>query len=405
VQGQRPAACPSAEATAACNEGVSRALTAGTGFPVAPPDSRCTVTTRSAQNPLAADLDDILTRTRDIWEDLRGQRLFITGGTGFFGCWILESLLWANMKLGLQARAVVLTRRPAEVQQTLPRLVLNPAVTLLEGDVRSFAFPSGHFSHIIHAATESTARAPATDPLAVLDTIVGGTRHTLDFAVQCQAHRFLLTGSGAVYGRQPPDLAHVPEEYVGAPDPLDVRSAYGQGKRLAEHLCAQYAHLHSLQPTIARCFALAGPYLPLHADFAFGNFIDDALRGGPIIVSGDGTPVRSYLYAGDLAVWLWTILVRGQSLRPYNVGSDAAVSIAALAHMVAESSTPALPVVIRQTPSPGVPPQRYVPSTRRSQEDLDLREWTDLPTAISKTKAWHVAVGAPQDRPSQLETC
>ena len=243
-------------------------------------------------NPLSADLDHILAHTRDTWEALRGRRLFITGGTGFFGCWLLESFLWANDHLDLGAAAVVLSRNPAAG---------HPAITLHQGDVRDFDFPPGEFARVIHAANDPSTSLAQRSPLAVLDTIVEGTRHTLEFARHCGAPDLLFTSSGAVYGKQPPCLSHVAEDYTGAPDPTSPASLYGEGKRLAELLCVLYNAQHGIRSKIARCFAFIGPYLPLDANFAAGNFIRDALAGGPIHIRGDGTPYRSYLYAANRA--------------------------------------------------------------------------------------------------------
>lgn len=335
----------------------------------------------SSTNPLAADLDHILDHTRDLWDELRGERLFITGGTGFFGCWLMESFLWATDRLNLNSRVTVLTRSPDSFHRKVPHLAGHEAVTVLQGDVRTFDFPSGKFSHIIHAATESSAKLNSENPLLMLDTIVEGTRHTLDFAQACGIKKFLLTSSGAVYGKQPPDLTHIPEDYLGAPDPLDPSSAYGIGKRMAEHLCTIYAHKKSTEMKIARCFAFVGPYLPLDAHFAIGNFIRDALNGGPIIIKGDGTPRRSYLYAADLAIWLWTILFRGQHLRPYNVGSNESFSIAEIARHVAKQFSPKIAVEVRVKADPELV-ERYVPNIQRAKNELGLAAWVPLENSI-----------------------
>jgi dTDP-glucose 4,6-dehydratase len=340
-------------------------------------------------NPLAADLDHVLAHTAGLWEELRGQRIFLTGGTGFFGCWLLESFAWANEKLALGAQALVLSRDPAAFARKVPHLAGHPAIRFHVGDVRTFEFPAGHFSHVIHAATEASAKLNAEKPLEMVDTIVTGTRRTLEFASACGATKFLLTSSGAVYGKQPPDLAHVAEEYGGGPDPLDPASAYGEAKRLAELLCVIHEKQHGLETKIARCWAFVGPYLPLDAHFAIGNFIRDALAGGPIRVNGDGTPYRSYLYAADLAIWLWTILMRGMPRRVYNVGSDAEMTITDLATRVQQALCPSIPVQIARTRKPGCPPARYVPSTRRSREELGLSSSIDITEAIRRTAAWH----------------
>lgn len=337
--------------------------------------------------PLAAnDLDDVVGRVGGLWEQLRGGRIFITGGTGFFGVWLLETFARANRQWALGARAVVLSRDPAAFAARIGPLAGDETIGFVQGDVKEFPFPPGRFSHVIHAATEASARLVEADPLAMLDTIVLGTRRALEFARQCGAQRFLLTSSGAIYGPQPAEMTHIPEEHAGSPDPLSSRSAYGEGKRLAEHLCAIYHDKAGLGATIARCFAFVGPHLPLDRHFAIGNFIRDGLAGGPIRVGGDGTPYRSYLYASDLAAWLWTILLKGEPMRPYNVGSANDLTIAELAAKVAAHFGTA--VEIARGPQRGKPAERYVPSCRRAETELGLRQTVGLDDAIARTVAW-----------------
>lgn len=354
-----------------------------------------TLTRPHSATPVAAppvasqDLNYILQRTEPLWQELRGRRIFITGGTGFFGCWLMESFLAANYAFDLQAQAVVLTRYPQHFRQRCPHLANHSSIELIEGDVRDFAFPPGDFPFVLHAATESVSKSASSLPGEMLSTIVEGTRRCLKFAESRRTKKFLLTSSGAVYGHQPADMTHIPESYSAAPDPLHPASEYAEGKRRAEQLCALTASRNGLQCKIARCFAFVGPHLPLDAHFAIGNFIRDAMRGGPILIHGDGTPMRSYMYAADLAVWLWAILFQAPSLQPFNAGSDQDLSIRDLAETVVSAIQPGVEIRVAQATVLGAALQRYVPSVQLAKEQLNLTVGIPLLSAIQRTAAWY----------------
>jgi dTDP-glucose 4,6-dehydratase len=207
------------------------------------------------------------------------------------------------------------------------------------------------------------------------------TRRVLEFARTHGTSRFLFTSSGAVYGRQPPDLTHIPEDY-----PCEPVTAYGKAKRGSESLCSTYAQKYGFAALIGRLFAFSGPRLPLDRNFALGNFIRDVLAGGPIRIQGDGTPYRSYLYAADLAVWLWTILVDGKSCRPYNIGSGEAVTIADLAGIV--GGMDGVPVQIAKIPVAGTPAERYVPCVQKASQELGLRAVIALQEGVQRMYEW-----------------
>ena len=341
---------------------------------------------RETVQPLPeSDLNHILEHTRDLWEELRGEQLFITGGTGFFGCWLLESFLWANDHLKLGACATVLSRDPEKFIARMPHLARCSDIRWIKGDVCDYEFPQGEFGYVIHAATESSTQLNQNNPQKMFDTIVDGTRRTLEFARTHGTRKFLLTSSGAVYGKQPPELSHIPEDYRGAPDPLDPLSAYGEGKRAAEMLCALAAQKNGIEMKIARCFAFVGPHLPLDAHFAIGNFIRDAIHGGPIVVKGDGTPYRSYLYASDLAIWLWTILFNGINCQAYNVGSEKSLTITETAQMVARCVSSRIIIEIQGKINIHLQAERYVPNIQRAIIELKLKQSIVLENSLKQT--------------------
>jgi len=345
------------------------------------------------------DLAHILIHTRDIFPVLANARLFLTGGTGFFGHWLLESLLYANDELSLNLRATVLTRNAAAFRAKSPHITNHPAIMLLEGDVATFSFPTEPHTHIIHAATDSGGQQSAQSPEQLAASILSGTQHVLDFATQCsspeppshQPIRILYTSTGAVYGRST-TLLHTPESYLETHHPQLPAHSYEAAKLQAEQILLNASTLDPepsrLAPVIARCFAFVGPHLPLDQHFAIGNFLHSALHHQPIHIKGDGTPRRSWLYMADLAIWLWTLLLRAPAGSAYNVGSDEGMTIAEAARLTAATLAPSIPVQIDGTPNPAAPRNSYVPDITRAQRDLNLNVTIPLAEALRRTAAW-----------------
>jgi nucleoside-diphosphate-sugar epimerase len=343
----------------------------------------------SLRTVVAEDLDHVLSHTRDLWEEARGSRFFITGGTGFFGVWLLETLAHANDRLGLKMSAVVLTRNPEAFARKAPHLAARDDIKFLRGDVRSFHLSDENFCYAIHAATDASATLNRENPREMLDSIVSGTAHVLSFARRAKVRKFLFTSSGAVYGKQPAELTHVPETYLGSLDPFQSVSAYGIGKLAAEHLCFLEAMSSGFEAKVARGFAFVGPHLPLDTHFAVGNFLGAVIRGEAPRLTGDGTPRRSYLYASDMAIALWTILFKGKPNRPYNVGSKHDLSIAELAREVCFAlGREDLSLKIPAPKKPIEPIAGYVPDVSRAEQELNLRECVPLRKALRKTAAF-----------------
>jgi len=311
-------------------------------------------------------------------------RLLVTGGTGFVGRSLLRWLAASGGALAA-LRPTLLTRDPHHFRARHPELAAR--VELVAGDVRTFAVPPGGYSHVLHGATDTSPQAHA-HPEVIRETILQGTRQVLEAAGRAGARRLLFLSSGAVYGPQPAHLAQLPEEFEGALDPQDPGTSYGRAKQEAEALCQAWT-APGRSASVARLFAFVGPDLPLDQHFAVGNFLRDALAGRPIEVKGDGTPVRTYLFQEDLAEWTWALLQRGAPGRAYNVGSDQAVDMAALARLVVEVVHPGLEVRVARARADYGGRHRYVPSVQRVKAELGLEVRVGLREALRRTAAAH----------------
>lgn len=298
-----------------------------------------------------------------------GKTIFLTGGTGFFGKSILDMLLRGAFP---RMDWTVLSRDPDGFLRRYPEFAALKQVHFVRGDVKDFSFFRKPFDLILHAATPAVTDMP---PGAMRDVILQGTQRVLEFGHLCGAQKILFASSGAVYGAMPQEISAWREDA-----PCRPVTEYGIAKLEAEAMC----RASGIPAVTARCFAFAGPRLNREIHFAIGNFIRNAMRGEPIVIRGDGTPLRSYLYADELVEWLMTILMQGKDGCCYNVGSPDAVSIGELAQIVAQQFS-GISVEIQKKHRPGDPVDRYVPDVTRAKEELGLQCRITLAEAIRLT--------------------
>ncbi|MDD5698417.1 MAG: NAD(P)-dependent oxidoreductase [Victivallaceae bacterium] len=310
-------------------------------------------------------------------KNIEKKRIFLSGGTGFFGKNLLEYMNTLNANGAWQGELYILSRAPDRFCNNNPGLITLPNLHFIKGDIRNFEYSSlPTFDYVIHAATETDIKFIVEQPDETYSVIVDGTRRILAMGAEKQAKRLLYISSGAVYGVQPPKLPKLSEDY-----PCNPENAYGKGKLDAENMCLA----SGIDTVIARCFTFVGPYFPLEKHFAVGNFISSILNDEDINIHGDGTPYRSYLYATDLAEWLLTILLKGRANEAYNVGSDEAISIAELAKVICKySASGNTQVHIAKKAKAGAVPTRYVPDVSKAFK-LGAKIKVSLEEAIKRT--------------------
>jgi len=317
-------------------------------------------------------------------------KIFITGASGFFGRKILEQIIALN-KCDCNLNVVALSRNLEGVKKYDPSLMSNESIHWIEGDIENFVFPGGDFDLILHMATATSEETfSGMDQLSKLKSLMRGTERILDFAGASKVKKVLFTSSGVVYGDYSSNTmsSSVPEDYLGGPCTIDIASAVGEGKRVAEYLCSYYSKKYNFDFVIARCFSFSGVGLPLHLHYALGNFIAAAAEGKNIEIKSDGMAKRSYLDIDDLGVWLLTMLFLNTSSNIYNVGSNVEITIKELAEKVSSLINPDIKIKILNNSTGLIGSfhrSSYIPNIERAEKELGLMAWTPLDTSIMKT--------------------
>lgn len=314
------------------------------------------------------DLHVIVDAAKGDLSHLRCAHIFLTGCTGFLGKWIVEALLYADEALSLQMQVTVLTRSAQRVFVEMPHWRKHNSLHLVEGDVSSWDSERVQgITHIIHGANYTNAGQEGW-ALEHMTTAYEGTRRMLEVAREQQCQALLLLSSGAVYGFcQKANVAPFVEQERCADDYLQEPHVYALCKYFEETYTAAYGKKYGIRIPIARLFTFIGKYMPLHKRQALSSFINDVQNDRDIVVQGDGTAVRTYMYAADMVVWLLALLVRGEHGTPYNVGSDEPMSIRDLAAKVVEASGKDRGIHILGEAAEGNAPNEYVPSMKKSK--------------------------------------
>lgn len=346
---------------------------------------------KSRREQVSNDTVAVLKGRTELLQPLAGTHLVITGGTGFLGTWLLELISALNADHHFNTRVTIYSRSAPDCIRRHPHLGARKEFRFLEGDIR-FLTELPHEAHyIIHAAALTDRRLFASNPTAVGEVNSLGTVRLLRAASLLEDLRnLLLVSSGLIYGPQSLALERINEHYSSGFPCDNANAIYAESKRFSEAFATSFVSETKIPLVIARPFAFVGPYQSLELPWAVTDFIRDSLAGRPIKIMGDGSTVRSLMYASDFAYWTLAALVRGQARQAYNIGSPEPVDLLSLARMITQHFTPP-PDILTRVGQSGHEPTRLVPCVEKSRRELGVQLTVPLADAIQKTINWHRA--------------
>ena len=327
--------------------------------------------------------------------NLQNKSIFLTGGTGLFGIWLLEFLSYLDSTGFGIGEIHILSRDPRNFLTKRQHLIGNKKFIWHQGDMTNFKLNVDDVSYAIHGAATSASETYASyQNLKKFRENIQSVENFLDNTTSQKIPRVMYISSGSVYGQtSSPHPKPLLEDNTSAPTTDNIGHSLGHAKRVGELLFFLRQEQTDYSFSIARCFSFVGPMIPLDIHYAVGNFLLNALREEPIQIRGDGSAIRSYMYLGDLVIWLLTILLIGKSGQIYNVGSNESVTILQLAMTVDSlSRTRAGIQTASLNKDYSYSSQRfYLPDISKANRELSLKIQTPLKEALERTLNFYYA--------------
>jgi nucleoside-diphosphate-sugar epimerase len=292
---------------------------------------------------LEKDLTHLAAALREEFKAMEGSDLLVTGGGGFLGYYLVQSVLFWNERhaAGRPIGLTVVENYKRGAPEWLTALRSRKSFAIVEHDAAK-PLPPGlpHFQYIIHAAGIASPTYYRQFPIETMDTNIGGLRHLLEYARGRQSSSdpvkgFMFYSSSEIYGDPLPGNIPTPEDYRGNVSCTGPRACYDESKRYGETLCVNFARQYGLPVTMARPFNNYGPGLKITDRRVIPDFARDVLSGRDIVMLSDGSPKRTFCYSADAVAGYYKVLVRGRSGEPYNVGVEAPeISVLELAERI-----------------------------------------------------------------------
>ena len=333
------------------------------------------------------NIDDVVARIsvegKCYFRELKKAKILLTGGTGFFGVWLLSVFKHLNEQSKFQGEIYLITRDEASFFNANPALKNCDFIRIIQGDIKTVNLGKIQPDHLIHLA--STSASETFNDIAQIEkinTLYLGTKNILE---QCGKglKKVLFSSSGAAYG----DISSTVTISEETPSTLmsnNEKYALCMGKIVAEFQIDYYSKTFNYDYSIARCFTFAGEFMPLSMHYAFGNFIGDAIKRQDIVMSGSGTALRSYMYIGDAILWFVALLTDPKN-EIFNVGSDCAVSIRELAELVGAKSDCKVSSQPAEINEGNFVRSTYVPCLKKIKTFYpNLSCWTALPQIVER---------------------
>ena len=320
------------------------------------------------------------------FSEFKNKSFLITGGTGFFGKWLLSILENANVIYNLNIKIKVISREPNIFLEKFPKFN-NPTIQFIKSNLQDLEILKEYYDYIIHAATTPLDDKFESKPILAFEKDIQGTKKILEQAAYSKPKKFLLISSGAVYGMD--NDSPRSEKSCSNTSILDPKSIYTYGKLVSEFYTELYFREFGVNYSIARCFAFVGPYLDLNSNYIIGNLIRNAIQKEDFIIKGDGLAYRSYLYMSDLVIWLFNILLEKSKQEVYNIGSDFEISILDLANKIKELTKSKNKIlVLGKNKSTSI--QKYIPDIQKIKSKLNVEIYTTLDEAILETYYYYL---------------